>query len=95
MLLTTLLPPLTPCYVPMCTSEAIVDMQIVPRSLLHGKHRHESVYPYNFRLVAFGKRSLVERRGTDITNGFIAIKDFHDNLIGSISFYFVQAHCLA
>ena len=28
-LLTTLLSPLTPCYVTMCTSEAIVDMQIV------------------------------------------------------------------
>ena len=28
-LLTTLLSPLTPCYVTMCTSEAIVDMQII------------------------------------------------------------------
>ena len=26
-------------------------------------------------------------------SGSIAIKDFHDNLIGSISFHFVQEHC--
>ena len=61
----------------------------VPRSLLHDKHRAESVYPHNFRLVEFGKKR------NDIDSGFIAIKDFHDNLIGSISFHFVQAHCLA
>ena len=65
------------------------------RSLLHDKHRSELVYPHNFRLVAFGKRSYVERRRNDITSGSIAIKDFHDNLIGSISFHFIQAHCLA
>ena len=100
MLLTTLLPPLTPCYVAMCTSEAIVDMQIVqgPRYPDHfyttstGPNRYIS---HNFRLVAFGKRSYEERRRYDIASGSIAIKDFHDNLIGSISFHFVQAHCLA
>ena len=67
----------------------------VPRSFLHDKHRSESVYPHIFRLVAFGKRSYIERRRDNIARGSIAIKDFHDNLIGSISFYFVQAHCLA
>ena len=29
----------------------------VPRSLLHDKHWSESIYPHNFSLVAFGKRS--------------------------------------
>ena len=67
----------------------------LPRSLLHDKHRSELVYPHKFRLVAFGKRSWVERRRNDIASGSIAINDFHDNLIGSISFHFVQAHCLA
>ena len=67
----------------------------VPWSLLHNKHRSKSVYPHNFRLVAFGKRSYVEWRKNDITSGSIAVKDFHDNSIGSISFHFVQAHCLA
>ena len=80
----------------MCTSEAIVDVQIVHgASLLHDRHKSELVYPHNFRLVAFGKRSYVEQRRNDIASGSIAIKDFHDNLIGLISFYFVQAHCLA
>ena len=65
----------------------------VPRSLLHDKHRSESVYPHNFRLVAFGERYVERRR--NIVSGSIAIKDVHDNLIGSISFPFVQAHCLA
>ena len=79
----------------MCTLEAIVDMQIV-HSARYPDHFYTSTgpnryIPHNFRLVAFGKRSYVERR----RNGSIAIKDFHDNLIGSISFYFVQAHCLA
>ena len=63
----------------------------VPRSLLHDKHRSESVYLYNLRLVTFGKRSYVERRRNDIASGYITIKDFHDNLIGSISFHLVQA----
>ena len=67
----------------------------VPRSLLHNKHRSESVYPHNFRLVTIGERSYVERRRNDITSGSIAVKDFHDNSIGLISFHFVQAHCLA
>ena len=67
----------------------------VPRSLLHDKHRSETVYPHNFRLVTFGKRSYVDRRRNDIASGPIAIKDFSDNLIGSISFHFVQAYCLA
>ena len=67
----------------------------VPRSHLHEKHRSKSVYPHNFRLVAFCKRSYVERRRNDIASGSIAIKDFHDNLIGLISFHFVQAHFLA
>ena len=67
----------------------------VPRSLLHDKYRSESVYPHNFRLVAFGKRSYVEWRRNYIAWGSIAIKDFHDNLIGSISFHFVQTHGLA
>ena len=67
----------------------------VPRSLLHDKHRSEPVYPHDFRLVTFDKRSYVERRRNDIASGSIAIKDFHDNLIGSISFHFVQAHHLA
>ena len=67
----------------------------VPRSLLLDKHKSEPVYPHNFRLVAFGKRSLVERRRNNIASGSIAIKHFHDNLIGSISFHFVQAYCLA
>ena len=67
----------------------------VPRSLFHDKHRSESVYPHNFRWVAFGKRSLVDRRRNDIASSSIANKDFHDNLLGSISFHFVQVHCLA
>ena len=67
----------------------------VPWSVLYDKHKSELIYPHNFRLVAFGKRSYVERRRNDIASGSIAIKDFHDNLIGSISFHFVQAHCLA
>ena len=67
----------------MCTSEAIVDMQIALSAR----------YPDNFRLVTCG-RSHVEQK-KNITSGSIAIKDFHDNLIGSISFHFVQAHCLA
>ena len=67
----------------------------VPWSLIHEKHRSELVYPHNFRLVAFGKRSYVEQRRNDIASSSIAIKNFHDNLIGSISFHFVQAHCLA
>ena len=67
----------------------------VPRSLLHDKHRSELVYPHSFRLVAFGKRSYVDQRKNDITSGSIAIKDFHNNLIGPISFHFVQTHCLA
>ena len=54
----------------------------VPWSHLHEKHWSESVYPHNFRLVAFGKRSYVERKRNDIASGSIAIKDFHDNLIG-------------
>ena len=66
----------------------------VPQSLLHEKNEYKSVYPYNFRLVVFGKRSCVEQRRNDIASGSITIKDFHDNLIGSISFYFVQEHCL-
>ena len=66
------------------------SLRKVPRSLLHNKHRSESVYPHNFRLVTFGKRSYVDRRKNDIASGSIAI-----NLIGSISFHFVQAHCLA
>ena len=41
---------------------AVSTWRTVPRSLLHEKHWSESVYPYNFRLVAFGKRSYVERR---------------------------------
>ena len=49
----------------------------VPWSLLHNKHRSESVYPHNFRLVAFGKRLDVEQRRNDIASGSIAIKDFH------------------
>ena len=52
-------------------------------------------HSHNSWLVAFGKRSYVERRRNDTASGSIAIKDFHDNLIGSISFHFVQAHCLA
>ena len=67
----------------------------VPRSLLHDKHRSESVYPHIFRLVAFAKRPYVDRRRDDIASGSIAIKDFHHNLISSILFHFVQAHCLA
>ena len=67
----------------------------VTRSLLHDKHRSESVYPRKFRLIAFGKRSQIERRRNDIAHSSIAIKDFHVNLMGSISFHFVQAHCLA
>ena len=63
--------------------------------LLHVKHRSESVYPHNFRLVIFGRRSYVAQRKNNIASGSIAIKDFHENLIGSISFYFVQVHCLA
>ena len=66
----------------------------VPQSLLHEKYKSESVYTHNFGLVAFG-RSYVEWRGNHIARGSIAIKDFHDNLIGSISFHFIQAHCLA
>ena len=66
----------------------------VPWLLLHEKHRSESVYPHNFRLVAFGRRLYVERRRNDIASGSSAIKDFHDNLIGSISFHFVHARCL-
>ena len=58
------------------------------------KSRSEFVYPHNFRLVAFG-RSYVEQRRNDTTSGSIAMKDFHNNLIGSISFHFVQAHYLA
>ena len=67
----------------------------VLRPLLHDKHWSESVYPHSLRLVAFGKRSYVGRRRHNIASGSIAIKDFHDNLIGSISFHFVQVHCLA
>ena len=67
----------------------------IPQSLLYIKHRSESVYPHNFRLVAFGKRSYVERRRNYITSGYVAIKDFHDNLIGLISFHLVLSHCLA
>ena len=93
-LLTTLWSPPTPCYVTMWTSEAFVTWHKLPRSLLQEKHRSESVYPHNFRLIAFGRKSFVERRRNDIASGSIAIKDFHDNLIGSISFHFVQAHCL-
>ena len=71
----------------------------VPRSLLPRKvprsHSADLVYPYNFLLVAFGKRSHVERRRKDIASGSFEIKDFHDDLIGSVSFHFVQAHCLS
>ena len=67
----------------------------VSRSLFHDKYWFESVYSHNFRLVAFGKRSCVERRRNDIASSTTAIKDFYDNLIGSISFHFVQTHCLA
>ena len=66
-----------------------------PRSLLREKHRSGSVYLHNFKLVAFGWRSCLERRRNYFARGSIAIKDFHDNLIGSISFHFVQAHRLA
>ena len=58
-------------------------------------HRSESAYPHNFRLVAFSKRSYVERRRNDIASCSIAMKDFLDNFIGSISLHFVQARCLA
>ena len=79
----------------MCTSETIVDMQIA-----HGARYPDHFYtkrtdPHNLRLVAFGRRSYVDQRRNDITSGSIAIKDFQDNLIGSISFHFVQAHYLA
>ena len=57
-------------------------------SLLHDKHWSETVYPNNFRLVAFVKRSYVERRRNYIAYDSIAIKDSHDNSIGSISFDF-------
>ena len=67
----------------------------VLQSLLLDKHRSESVYPHNFRLVAFGKRSYIERRRDDIASDSIAIKYIYDTLIGLISFHFVQAHCLA
>ena len=40
----------------------------VTRSLLHEKHRSESVYPHDFSLVAFGWRSCVERRRNDIAS---------------------------
>ena len=66
----------------------------VPRSLLNENHRFESVYPHNFRLVAFGKRSYVDQRRNDISSGSSAINNFFDNLNGSISFHFFQAHCL-
>ena len=56
----------------------------VARSFLHAKHRSESAYLHNSMLVAFGKRSYVEQRRNEITSGSIAIKDFHNNLIGSI-----------
>ena len=67
----------------------------VPRLLLRNKHRSESIYLHNSRLVAYGKRSYVDQRRNDIASGSIAIKDFHDNSIGLISFHLVQAHCLA
>ena len=67
--------------------------------MTHGSRYPDQFYTKstdpNFRLVTFGRRSYVDRRRNDITSGFIAIKDFLDNLIGSISFYFVHAHCLA
>ena len=65
-----------------------------PRSLLHDNNRSESVYPHNFRLLTFDRRSYIERRSNDIASGSIVIKDFHDKLIRSILFHFVQAHCL-
>ena len=43
----------------------------VPHSLLHDKHRSESVYPHNFRLVAFGKRSYVDWKRNDIAKSII------------------------
>ena len=51
--------------------------------------------PHNFRLFAFGRRSYVRRKRDVIASGSIAIKDFHENLIGFTSFNFLQAHCLA
>ena len=75
----------------MCTSEAIVDMQIVHDARYPDHFYTTSTDPnrYNFRLVAFDKRSYVERRRNDIAIDSIAIKDFHDNLIGLILFPFV------
>ena len=47
--LTTLLPPLTLCYVAMCTSEAIVDMQIV----------HHAKYPDHFYTTNTGPNRYI------------------------------------
>ena len=66
----------------------------VPGSILLEKQWSESLYPHKFRLVAFGKRSYVERRKNDIVSGSIAIKGFHGNSIGLISFHFVEAQIL-
>ena len=60
-----------------------------------GNCRDVFISAETFRSLAFGKRSYVDQRRNDIASGSIAIKDFYDNLIGSISFHFVQAHCLA
>ena len=59
----------------------------VLHSLLHDKHKSESVYPHNFKLVTFGERSYVEQRRNDIISGSIAIKDFYDNWFDIIPFY--------
>ena len=76
-----------------CLYESIKSLTKVN---LTGKNSKMSVCIILYvRLVAFGKRSYVEWRRNNIASGSIAIKDFHDNLFGSISFHFVLEHCLA
>ena len=63
---------------------------------LHGAkyldHFYMKITDPIFWLVAFS-RLYVERKRNDIVSSSIAIKDFYDYLIDSVSFNFVQTHC--
>ena len=76
-------------------SEAIVDMQIVRGAKQPDHFYTTSTSPNWYSPIILGWSHFVERRRNDIVSGSISIKDFHDNLIGLISFHFVQGHCLA
>ena len=97
-LLTTLSSSLTPCYVAICTSGAIVDMQIVDGARYPDHFFTRSADPNRYIPIILGWSHLI----WDHMFVFIIklswkslIAMFHDNLISLMSFHFVQTYCLA